>query len=166
MFGFGKKRAPVGASEKIEIARRMHASGRHNVNQAHGGDGSYPSQTIPVTIVFVLSVIIAAILGEGGGNNPFSGMHLTNIPSVDSFVTGSNVAVFTGDADQDKVLTIMGRGAAFFVLAGIIPLVSFVLEYLLFRKKVMPIIICWGVTVLAMMFYLCWDSIASLLKSL
>jgi hypothetical protein len=167
MFGFGKKRAPVGATEKIEVARQMRAAGRYNINKSGGGgDASYPSQTIPITIVFVIATILAAILTEGGSNNPLSGIHLTNIPSVDSLVTGSDMATFTGDADQDKVLTIMGRGLAFFVLAGIVPLVSFVLEHIFLRKKVMPLIISWGVTVIIMMLYLCWDSIASLLKSL
>jgi hypothetical protein len=166
MFGFGKKRIPTGATEKIEIARRMREAGRFKTNQAGGGNVDYPSQTIPITIVFVIATLLATILTEGGSNNPLSGMHLTNIPSVDSLVTGSNMATFTGDADQDKVLTIMGRGAAFFVLAGIVPLVSFVLERLFFRKKVTPFIICWGVTVVMMLLYLCWDSIASLLKSL
>jgi len=166
MFGFGKKRIPTGATEKIEIARRMREAGRFKTNQSGGGDVSYPSQTIPLTIVFVIATILAAILVEGGSSNHLSGLHLTNIPSIDSFVTGADIVSFTSDPDQNKVITIMGRGAAFFILAGIVPLVSFVLEHLFFRKKVMPLIVCWGVTVVMMLFYLCWDSIASLLKSI
>jgi hypothetical protein len=168
MFGFGKKRAPVGASEKIEIARQMRAAGRFNVNQAGGGGGDvrYPSQTIPITIIFVIATILAAVLTEGGGSNPLSGMHLTGIAPVDSFVTGSDLTSFTGDADQDKVLTIMGRGMAFFILAGIVPFITFVLERFFFRKTVMPLVLCWAVSTVVLLLYLCWDSIASLLKSL
>lgn len=164
MFGFGKKKIPTGAREKIEAARQLHASGRFNTSKSGGGDINYPSQTIPITIVFVVATIISAILTEGGSSNPLSGMHLTNIPSVDSFLTGSNMATFTGDADEDKVLTIMGRGGAFFILAGIVPFISMLLERTLFRRTVMPLILCWGVTTFLMLLYLCWDSLASLFK--
>ncbi len=48
----------------------------------------------------------------------------------------------------------MGRGAVFFALCGFIPLVAFGLERLFFNKVVMPLVLCWGVTVAMVIFYL------------
>jgi hypothetical protein len=167
MFQFGKTKIPTGARAKIELAKQMRAAGRYNVNQQGGGDTRYPSQTIAITLIFALAVILAFLL-TGGSSNPLSGMHLTGISSVDSFVTGSDIPTFTGDPDQDRVITIMGRGLAFFALAGFVPLIAWALEHLFFNKIVMPLVLCWGVIVVMIMLYLFVpaDSIAPFFKGI
>ena len=156
MLGLEETKAPAGAREKIAMAKEMKKKGFYNSEQRRGGGGptQYPSQTIAISLIFSLAVIIAFIL-TGGTSNPLSGMHPTGINTVDSFVTGSDIHAFTGDPDQDKVLTIMGRGLAFFALAGVVPLIALMLEKTLFRARVMPLVICWGVTVGLMVVYLC-----------
>jgi hypothetical protein len=153
MFGLGKTKIPTGAREKIESAKRMRAEGRYKTNETGNGDTRYPSQTIPITIIFVLAVILSFIINLNNAS-PFTGMHITGIPSVDNFITGADVTAFTGDADEDKVFTLMGRGAVFFALTGFIPLLSFVLDRLIFNRRVMPVVVFWGVSMVMVIFYL------------
>ncbi len=145
----------------------MRASGRYNVNEKGGGETRYPSQTIAITIIYVLATVLAMRLTDNK-SNPLSGMHFTGISSFDNFVTGGDIAHFTGDPDEDRLFTIMGRGLAFFALAGFVPFITLVLEKLLFSKRVMPLVLCWGVTVVLMLIYLFMpsDGIAPLIKSL
>jgi hypothetical protein len=151
---FEKTKIPSGAKGKLDLAKKMRESGHYNDdNGGGGGDTRYPSQTVAITLIFALAVILGFLL-TGGSSNPLAGTHFTGISSVDNFITGSDIATFTADPDQNKVLTIFGRGAAFFVLAGIIPLISLVLERLFFRQKVMPLVVCWGVTLVLMIMYL------------
>ena len=156
MLGLGETtKAPAGARDKIAMAREMKKKGFYDSEQKRGGGTTqYPSQTIAISLIISLAVIIAFIL-TGGTSSPLSGMHPTGINNIDSFVTGSDIHAFTGDPDQDKVLTIMGRGLALFALAGIVPLISLMLEKTLLRARVMPHVICWGVTVALMIVYLC-----------
>lgn len=153
MFGFGKTKIPTGAREKIESAKKMYATGRYKTNEKGGGDTRYPSQTIAITIIFGLSVVLAFLINYNN-SSPFSGMHLTGITSVDSFITGSDITSFTGDPDEDRLFTIMGRGAVFFVIAGFIPFLSFVLDRLFFNKRVMPVVVFWGLSMVMLIFYL------------
>ncbi len=155
MFGFGKKKIPTGAREKVEIAKQMRAAGRYNVNQVGGsGDTYYPSQVIAVTIIYALATIISMFLSDSN-SNPLSGMHLTGSPVVDQFITGTNIEPFTGNEDEDRLFTILGRGMAFFIVGGIVPGIAFVAERLGLRKRVIPLVICWGVIITLMLLYLC-----------
>jgi len=152
------KKPPVGASAKMEAARKLKESGFFDRERRHGGGGgsrnfsgeqSYPSQTIPITIVFVIAVIIALVLSWG--ENPLAGLHITGIPSFDDFLTAST---FTGDADMNKVLTLMGRGGVFFILAGIAPAIAIVLERTVLHRKVSPLVLCWGAILFCAALYL------------
>lgn len=155
MFGFGKKKLPAGAREKIELAKKMRLEGRYNINQkGGGGDVRYPSQAIAITIIYVFTTLLAVLL-TGGSGSPLSGMHPTGISSFDNFMTGSDIVSFTGNADEDKLITILGRGIGFLVLSGIIPLIAFALERLFFKNIVMPLVLCWGAIVVIMILYLC-----------
>lgn len=158
MFGRKKKvDPPTGAKEKIALAKKMRDSGHYNINLSNsGGDGNirYPSQTIPLTIIYCTATILAMLLTDGS-NNPLAGLNLTGVSSIDHFVGGTDIASFTSDADQNRVLTIMGRGMAFFLIAGIVPAVAFVLEKFLFYKRVTPFLICWGVIITALLVQFC-----------
>ena len=151
---FGKTRIPKGAREKIETARQMQKKGYfESGSHGCGGETRYPSQTFPVTLIFAFAVILAFLL-TGGTSNPLAGMHFTGINSIDSFITGTDIRAFTADPDQNKVLTIMGRGLAFFALAGLVPFIAFVLQQLFFKRTVMPLVLCWGVFLILIILYL------------
>jgi len=153
MLGLDKNNAPAGRhNNKVELAKQMRDAGQLKSNFGNG-EVRYPSQTVAVTLIFALSVILAFLLTDSK-SNPLSGIHFTGIPGVDNFITGTDIAHFTDDPDNNKVLTIMGRGAVFFALAGFVPFISFVLERLLFHKRVMPLVICWGVTLLIFVLYI------------
>jgi hypothetical protein len=145
-----KEKPPVGASAKMEAARKLKESGffdreRRGGGGARnfGGEHSYPSQLIPVTIIFVIGVLIALFISWSDAN-PLAGLHITGIPLFDNFMTSSTPTAFTADPDVSKVLTLMLRGLAFFILAGIAPAIAFVLERTAFHKKVPPLLLCWG----------------------
>lgn len=155
MFGRNKKpEAPTGAREKIEAARKLREAGRYNINMSSGGDDiRYPSQMIPVAVVYGLATILAMLLTDSA-SSPLSGLHLTGVSSIDHFVTSTDIATITGDRDEDRLFTVLGRGAAFFVLTGLVPGIAYVIERFFFYKRVMPLIICWGVIVAVMLSYL------------
>jgi hypothetical protein len=167
MFGLGKKRIPTGAKEKIELARQMKAAGKFNIgtNMGGGGDVHYPSQLIPITIVYVLATAMAMVLTDKG-SNPLSGLNLTGNSTIDGLVSGTGNLTFTGDPDEDRLFTILGRGLAFFALTGLVPMFGLIFERLLFRRKVTPFVICWGVFVLLLLIclFLPPGGITSLLK--
>jgi len=153
MFG-SKSKIPAGARDKIEQAKKMKDQGYFADRRSEGGgDVRYPSQTVPVAIIFALSVILGFLL-TGNSSNPLTGMHITGLPNVDSFITGSDITSFTSDPDQNKVITIFLRGGAFFALAGLVPLIAFVFERLFFHKRILPLVICWAVTLILMIMYL------------
>ncbi|MBU6474670.1 MAG: hypothetical protein KGL10_00235 [Alphaproteobacteria bacterium] len=158
---------PAGAQEKIENARRMREAGHFNVDihgKNIGSDTPYPSQTIPVTLIYAVAIIISMIVSDNGAN-PLSGMHLTGIHDIDNFVTGTGNTAFTGDPNEDHLISIFARGTAFFLLAGAAPLAAALLEHLLFKKRVMPLILCWGVIITAMLFYFFGVGVVSFFKS-
>jgi hypothetical protein len=163
MLGLGKDDAPIGARAKIEQAKKMQASGRFNINQSGGGSTHYPSQTVPITLIYVLATLLSMMFTEGK-SNPFSGMHITGYPLIDNFVTGNDIHRFTGDPDMDKAFTIMVRGLSFFVVAGIVPLLGFLAEKFFMKGKVQPFVICWGVITIIMMFYFFADDIVEFSK--
>ena len=155
MFGFGKKKIPAGATEKIELAKKMRAEGRYNVNQkGGGGETRYPSQAVPIAIVYVFATLLSALLTSSGSSTPLSSMHFTGISSIDNVISGTDIVSFVGNEDEDRLFTILGRGLAFFILSGIVPLIAFVAENLFFKKTVMPLVICWSVIIILMIFYL------------
>jgi hypothetical protein len=169
MFGLGKKRIPTGAREKIEMARQMKAAGKFDIGTNMGGSGdiNYPSQAIPVTIIYVLATGIAMYLTDKG-SNPLTGLNITGNSMVDNLVSGGGVVTFTGVADNDRLYTILGRGFAFFLLSGLVPLLGFLFEQVFFRRKVTPFVVCWGVFLLLMLVYLFLPSggVTQLIKGL
>lgn len=154
-----KDKKLVGASAKIEAARQLKESGffdrerRRNSGGRDFGGQTYPSQTIPVTIIFGLGVIIALLI-SWNDTNPLAGLHITGIPLFDDFVTSDKPYGFMADPDYNKIITLFIRGAIFFVLAGIIPAIAFFFERTLFHKKVPPLLLCWAATLIVFGVYL------------
>ncbi len=149
---FNKKKQPAGASEKVENARRMIKEGYFDVNAPSkgGGKASYPSQTIPVAAIYFIAIVISIVISSNNAN-PLSGLHITGIPALDSFITGTNTLGVTGNPQEDNLISIFAPGTALFFLAGFAPIIAALLERLLLKYKVMPLIICWFVIMAAML---------------
>jgi hypothetical protein len=146
MFGEKKKKTvPVGALDKFAVAQKMREDAQAEMLRKTGGIQELPSQTIPVTIVFVLSVVFALLLTDGG-SNPFTGWHPTGIYTIDNILTGKDIASIAGDKDIDHLIVILIRGVAIFFMAGIVPLFSFIFLRL-GGKNVTPLVACWGVSI-------------------
>jgi hypothetical protein len=164
---FGNSKDLSGARAKIEAAQKMKKSGYFDGERRRsgGGDIKYPSQTIAITLVFGVGVVLSAFL-TGNSTSPFAGMHFTGIAAIDNFITGSGITAFTGNPDEDKVMTIFARGGIFAAVAGVVPFITAVLERLLLRRYVMPHIITWGVIMTLMLLYFFAGDLGTLIKSL
>lgn len=155
---------PIGAMEKLELAKKMREAGRHNVNKLSGGGHvSDPSPVIPATLIFVFATILAAIVTENK-TNPLAGHDFTGVTFIDNIVSNNGIVPVTGDPDQDRLITIVGRGLAFFLIAGIPSLLALIGDRLGLRKHMTPYVLCWGGMVLFMLFYYATDSLISFFK--
>ncbi len=158
---FSKKKKLGGAKQKLENARKMRDAGYYDVDTKRsasgrkdiGGQSQYPSQTYYVAVVYVLSVIIAIMINSYGVN-PLNGVHITGISILDQFITGAEKLHLTGNAQNDELITIFARGAAFFFLAGIAPIIAALLEMTFLKYRVMPLVTCWFFLVLLLLFNL------------
>lgn len=152
MLGLGdnKSNVPVGAKDKLAIAKQMREAGRYNINQQGSGSFKYPSQAAIVAVIYVLSTVLAMLLTDAK-SNPFASLNLTGNHAIDQFIGGTDIHSFTGNADEDRLFTILGRGAVFFIISGLVPLISFALEKVFLYKRVQPLLICWGVIITALL---------------
>jgi len=137
-----KEEELVGASIKMQTALKMRQQERAKKEGDTDYAGQHYSQTVPFTAGFVLSVLIALIAMEGGPLD-FSGLTLTGIRSIDSFIFGSDIFSFFGQADVDKVLTLFLRGFSYCMIAAIIPAFASGIVALGNRGQVNPITACW-----------------------
>ncbi len=156
-----KTKRLVGANQKLENARKMNAAGYYDVDTHHGsasrknagGQAQYPSQTYFVAVIFVLSVVIAIMINSYGVN-PLNGAHITGISLIDQFITGTGHLQLTGSAQNDELITIFARGTAFFLMAGIVPIIAALLEVSFLQYRVRPWVTCWFFLVVLMLFHL------------
>jgi hypothetical protein len=139
-----KDKVPVGAKEKIAAAQRIREANRATMLQ--GGKARQYSQTIPVTIIFVLAVAIAMFVTDDGGM--LAGWRPTGIHTFDRILTGSEIPFITGDREMDRLVVVLIRGAAFFVAAGLIPLLALVLVKIT-TGRINSLVACWILIVAA-----------------
>jgi hypothetical protein len=152
---FGKKpkhTVPTGAIDKIAMAKRMREATRDEM-QFRGGKPPTRSQTIPVAIVFAISVILSLLMTDGG-SNPLSGLHPTGIYFIDHLLTGTDIPPLTGDADMDRLAAILLRGGAFFLMTGFIPFLAFVAVRMSGKGGLSPLVACWGAGILCMLVFM------------
>jgi hypothetical protein len=111
------------------------------LEKAQGLDGGRSgSPAIPATMVFVLCVIFAMLIGD---DTVFlSKLHLTGASEIDRYLTQANPTIM-GDKDIDRLIVIFGRGLALFLVTGLVPLVSWVFSQMLGRQRIHPLVICW-----------------------
>lgn len=140
MFGKGKYKAPVGAAEKLAMAQKLRETIRAGA-LAGGGKAKTYSQTTPVTIIFVLAVVIAMLMTDGS-NSLLAGWHPTGLSSLDRLLTGSEIPHMTGDGDMDRLAVIFIRGGALFLFTGLFPLAA-LMTLRLSGGRLNPLIACW-----------------------
>lgn len=140
----------VGAIEKIAAAERMRNAARDDAEKAYGP--SKGGQTVPATIIFVLSVVFAFMTVD---SNPAGvGLHLTGVMSVDKTLFGPGIQPFTGSAETDMAIVALIRGFALFLLAGLPPLFASLASGMFGRGRISPFVASWGaLIVLPMIIY-------------
>ncbi len=163
MFGKDKKKDIVGAKEKIATAKRLRNQAQTEMLQKIGQAKSY-SQAIPITFVYVLAVLYAMFLTDAN-SSLFANIRLTGDHGLDQLLTGSSVPVLVGDRALDRLFTILIRGFAFFIAAGIIPLVSYIVLRIADRTRLNPLVVCWGsIVTLPLLCYIMSDNLLPALK--
>lgn len=153
-----KEEELVGASIKMQTALKMRQQDRAKKEGDEDFAGQHYSQTVPFTVGFVISVIIALIAMEGGPLN-FSGIAFTGIRSIDNFVFGSEVFSFFNQADVDKVLTLFLRGISYSFIAAIIPAMAMGIVGMGNRGQVSPFTACWCAVLSIPIIYVLFSSV-------
>lgn len=143
----------IGASVKMQTVERMRQQERAMKEGDVDYEGQHYDQTIPFTIGFVISVIIALIAMESNVLD-FSGYSLTGIRSIDDFIFGSDVANFFGQADIDKVLTLFIRGFSYSMIAAFIPALGMGIVSLGNRGQINPFTACWCALLVTPLLYI------------
>jgi hypothetical protein len=120
MFGFGEKnkQPPVGAREKIRVAREMAAAGGNEVRAGQRGKGQ--DDTVPVMVAIygiacAFSLMLMQFTWPKGP--PF---HLAD-PALDRLLLQMPPPSFVGDKDMNLLVAMFIRGFVFFLLAGVTP---------------------------------------------
>jgi hypothetical protein len=169
MFGLGQKKAPplVGAKEKLIAAQAARI--RKTLAQAKamgiGKEGRSASQAVPVTLIFVLSVLFAAVLTETGALGRL-GWHISSNPNLNRLLLGSGIPDVTGDPDMDKLIVLFSRGGLIFVATGIFPFFGFILAKALDRK-ITPYTATWAMgIVLPLLYFFFSESFGGLMDAL
>ena len=133
----------AGASLKRHNAKRLSGSGGYSLNtpnQATKDKGS----AISLLVTMALSFLLAWLLGQGAlepGHKIKSG-----IEGVDTFLLASKTPTLSGDPLLDDIMVTVMRGLALWVMAALIPILSFV--WIKFRDKTGMNIyrVMWGAT--------------------
>ncbi len=103
-------------------------------------------QAIPVTLVYGISVIFAMFLVDAEPPTASEGT------SIMKALFGPGIQAFTGEADMDRLIAILSRGAGIFLLTGLIPLMALVLTFLFSKRRLHPMTACWLALVLVPLF--------------
>lgn len=126
----------VGASDKFAAVERMRQAaaleqGGGVVVKAQSG-----SQTVPVTIVFVLAVGLAMLLLSPVSISQAGGF------SIGQLLFASAAPALIGDADMDRLVAILARGLAVFIVSAVIPLCGYILVQAT-KERLNPFVACW-----------------------
>ncbi len=164
MFGFGKKDEKpnlVGAAEKRLKAQKF-AKG-YQVQSKREGKASGPA--VGLAIVYGVSVLAAYVLTVGAIKTGL-GFRIGN-PDLDKLLFGPGEPSLTGDDMIDYGLSILLRGVALFIVAGIIPGAAWLWQRLIDRSDINVYRTFWGTTsVLVAVAVLVQDSLVPLIKDI
>jgi len=165
MFGWGKKDTKlVGAQDKLALARQIKKTSKANL-QCSNNQTQTASQTIPISIIFSVAVLLALFMIDGGGTALFGG-HPTGIYKLDVLLTGSSIPSLIGDADLNRVIVIFIRGFAYFLLTGLAPFIAFLLISLIGKNRLNPFVACWLVICVMSSFYMSMNTLLPALKDI
>jgi len=143
----------IGASAKLAAAERMRQAAHEEAE--YNASGKAVGQAIPVTIVFVMAVLLAMLpVGDIFVTADWS---LTGIDSVDQLLFGAEIQKFTGDADLDRLIAILVRGSALFLLTGVAPFFASVAARIFGKNRLNPFVACWGAFVALPLLYFLWN---------
>ena len=131
----------VGASAKLAAAERMKNSKRMDSHDDSKNQAF--SQAIPATVVFVFCAALVVISSEGSFFN-VGGWHPTGISNLDNLLVGSTPPHLVGDGDINRLLVILVRSFALFILSGIIPFMGLMATRMTGRGRLNPLVACWG----------------------
>lgn len=155
-----KKEAPklVGASAKFAAVERMKRAAA--LERQRGAKAKASSQTIPVTIIFVLAVGVSMLLLGPTSISKAGGF------SIGQLLFASAAPGLTGDADIDRLIAILARGLAVFIVSAIAPLCGYVVVQAS-KKRLNPFIACWAVLLaLPLVSYSFSDTLMPFIRSL
>lgn len=139
MFGFGKKeeKGPTGAKEKIQRAMELRASGGDKLRTGH--KGKEQDDTIPIMVaVYGFACTTVFLLMQNKDGPPF---RLPD-PDLHRLLLGVPPPSFMGNPDFDTVIAVLIRGAAIFLLAGLVPGIVRLI-YLFKKGKKPPLSVFW-----------------------
>lgn len=159
MFGKDKNRPLVGAKLKREQAMKF----KPNFQVESKREGKERSPIIPLAVIWGIAVILALILTEGPLKTAGLNFHSGNA-RFDGIFFGPGIASFTGNPESDRGIVIFLRGTLIFLLAGILPALTWLWQKLLDRAQMNVYLAFWGTTItVVLLYYLIRDSIGPLL---
>ena len=163
MFERKKKETKIiGAREKIELAKRIKKASKANV-YFDNNEVKIVSQTVPVAVIFMVSVVLALFLTDKGGSAFFGGFS-TGFYELDLLLVGPGIPSLIGDADINRVLVIFIRGFAYFLLTGLAPLIAFLFIKIIGKNRMNPIVACWLFISILSFLYTSRDSFLSVIN--
>lgn len=156
-----KPKRLVGAKEKREQAKQFNS----NFKVQSKREGQEAGPTIPLIIIYGLSVALAFLLSEGPMKSQIG--FSSGSEGFDRIFFGPGYPSFTTGADTNRLIAVLLRGGLFFALAGLLPLITYLWQQLLDRARMNLYLAFWGTTVtVALLYYLLKDMIGPLLSNI
>lgn len=163
MIGLGQDEKPrlVGAKEKREMARRLKGGNLDEIKSKREGKEASPAAS--VVLVYTMSAGLAWCMTEASKDK---GLDIrTGDRDLDRFMFGPGVPDIMGDGTIDFALAIILRGLVIFLLAGILPGLSYLWIKALDNARMNVYIVCWGMPVgLVLVYYAMVELLLPLLE--
>ncbi len=166
MFGNDKNKVQklVGAKEKREKAMQFKAQSGYDIRSKK--EGKDDSKILPLAVIYGLAAILALIMSEGVLKNSNLGIHTGN-GSFDRLFFGPGYPAFTGSQEMDLGIVVFIRATLIFLLAGILPLLTYLWQKISDGARANIYLTFWGVTIaLGFLYYLIRDHFSPALKAI
>ncbi len=165
LFGLGKKKPTlIGANDKLELAKRIREASKANM-QFKQGKTLTANQTVPIVVIFAVSVALAFFLTDKGGSMFFGGLS-TGFYKLDLLLMGPGIPSLIGDVEMNRVLVIFIRGFAYFLLTGLAPFIAFLFINVTGKNSVNAMVACWLIICIMLFLYTSKDFLLSVVKDI
>lgn len=158
-FGKKEKKLPVGAKDKVELAR-MIAKGKEDEIKARFGNKK--SEMTGALFVFGIAFALVFVMSEGEMRSK-SLAKIFSDDSINRLLLGPGYPPVIGDPMIDQLLVVFIRALAFCAAAGFFPAAGWLVNRINGKAGTNPYMMVWGTTVgLVFAYYLFTSLLAPL----